>query len=147
MRFRIVHYALNSIENARFRVERGDWRTRLARDLSAKLSAGVEAGVARIMSAYNSVKGDYFDENQSIAHRATGRLEISQVSATYVGDLSKNGKELKGVWSEGKDHNLRLKRLADSAELERPVPMRRLGRINRRGWQTEGVYLHISKLP
>jgi hypothetical protein len=76
---------------------------------------------------------------------STLRLEISQVSATYVGNLSKDGKELKGVWSEGKDHHLTLKRLADSAELERPVPIGGdwMGSIDEGGKQ-KAVYLHIN---
>ena len=48
------HYALNSMENARFKVDVTIDAARAARGLPAALQATVEAGVASIMSAYNS---------------------------------------------------------------------------------------------
>ena len=44
---------------------------------------------------------------------ATLRLDIAQASVTDDGVLSKDGKELKGVWHEGKDRDLIFKRVSD----------------------------------
>jgi hypothetical protein len=76
---------------------------------------------------------------------STLRLDIAQVSATYVGDLSKDGKELRGVWNEGKDHNLSFKRVSDSERLQQPIPIGGdwEGSFDEAGVQKD-VHLHID---
>jgi len=57
------HYALNSIETARFKVDvRVDERT-LREVYLPHFKRLVEAGVAAVMSSYNKVRGDYCGEN------------------------------------------------------------------------------------
>jgi hypothetical protein len=77
--------------------------------------------------------------------RATLRLDIGQVSGTYDGVLSKDGKELKGVWHEGKDRDLIFKRVSDSAKLVPAVPIDGdwEGVFDKEGVQND-VHLHID---
>ena len=76
---------------------------------------------------------------------ATLKLDIAQVSATYDGVLSRDGKDLKGVWHEGKDLDLTFKRVPDSAKLVSPVPIDGdwEGVFDKEGVQND-VHLHID---
>lgn len=76
---------------------------------------------------------------------ATLRLDIAQVGAIYVGSLSKDGKEQKCVWSEGKDRSLTFKRVPDSVSLAQPVEVggQWEGTFNEDGVQ-RGVHLYID---
>lgn len=67
------------------------------------------------------------------------------MSGTYDGILSKDGKELKGVWHEGKDRDLTFKRVSDSAKLVPPVPIDGdwEGVFDKEGVQND-VHLHID---
>jgi beta-glucosidase len=58
------HYALNSMENARFRVDVKVGARALHEIYLPHFRRCVDAGVACIMSAYNSVNGDYCGENE-----------------------------------------------------------------------------------
>jgi len=60
------HFALNSMENARFKVDvRVDERT-LHEIYLPHFKACVDAGVASIMSAYNKVNGEYAGQNRHL---------------------------------------------------------------------------------
>lgn len=60
------HFALNSMENARFKVDvRVDERT-LHEVYLPHFKACVDAGVASIMSAYNKVNGEYCGQNRHL---------------------------------------------------------------------------------
>lgn len=58
------HYALNSMENARFRVDVKVGARALHEIYLPHFRRCVDAGVACIMSAYNSVNGEYCGENE-----------------------------------------------------------------------------------
>lgn len=51
------------------------------------------------------------------------KLDVAQVSGTYVGVLSKDKQELRGVWNEGKARNLTFRRVPDTIALPQPVPI------------------------
>ena len=72
-------------------------------------------------------------------------LNIAQVSATYSGVLSKDGNELKGVWTEGKHRNLTFKRVLDASILVTPEPIGGdwVGMYDDGGVQKD-VHLHIN---
>lgn len=62
----LKHFALNSMENARFKVDvRVDERT-LHEIYLPHFKRGVEAGVATIMTAYNQVNGEYCGQNRHL---------------------------------------------------------------------------------
>jgi beta-glucosidase len=60
------HFALNSMENARFRVDVRVSARALHEIYLPHFRRCVDAGVACIMSAYNSVNGEYCGENQAL---------------------------------------------------------------------------------
>jgi beta-glucosidase len=60
------HYALNSMENARFTVDVKVGARALHEIYLPHFKRCVEAGVACIMSAYNSVNGEYCGENEAL---------------------------------------------------------------------------------
>ena len=60
------HFALNSMENASFRVDVTVGARALHEIYLPHFRRCVEAGVACIMSAYNSVNGDYCGENEAL---------------------------------------------------------------------------------
>lgn len=60
------HFALNSMENARFRVDVTVSARALHEIYLPHFRRCVDAGVACIMSAYNSVNGDYCGENEAL---------------------------------------------------------------------------------
>jgi beta-glucosidase len=57
------HFALNSIENSRFRVDVTLNERALREVYLPQFRRAVEAGVASVMSAYNKVRGDFCGEN------------------------------------------------------------------------------------
>jgi beta-glucosidase len=59
----VKHYALNSMENARFKVDVTIDARALHEVYLAHFKMVVDAGVASVMSGYNSVNGDYCGEN------------------------------------------------------------------------------------
>jgi beta-glucosidase len=62
----VKHYALNSMENARFTVDvRIDERT-LHEVYLPHFKAALDAGVASVMSAYNQVNGEYCGQNRHL---------------------------------------------------------------------------------
>lgn len=62
----VKHFALNSMENARFKVDvRVDERT-LHEVYLPHFKACVDAGIASIMSAYNKVNGEYCGQNRHL---------------------------------------------------------------------------------
>lgn len=62
----VKHFALNSMENARFKVDvRVDERT-LHEVYLPHFRRVVEAGVATVMSAYNKVNGEYCGQNRAL---------------------------------------------------------------------------------
>lgn len=62
----IKHFALNSMENARFKVDvRLDERT-LHEIYLPHFKAGIDAGIATVMSAYNKVNGEYAGQNSQL---------------------------------------------------------------------------------
>jgi len=60
------HFALNSMENARFRVDVTASARALHEIYLPHFRRCVDAGVACIMSAYNSVNGEYCGENEAL---------------------------------------------------------------------------------
>jgi beta-glucosidase len=60
------HFALNSMENARFRVDVTVGARALHEIYLPHFRRCVDAGVACIMSAYNSVNGEYCGENEAL---------------------------------------------------------------------------------
>ncbi|KAF7596130.1 hypothetical protein BBP40_003392 [Aspergillus hancockii] len=59
----VKHYALNSMENARFRVDVSVEEAVLHEVYLAHFRRIVEAGVAAVMSSYNSVNGEFAGQN------------------------------------------------------------------------------------
>ena len=51
------------------------------------------------------------------------KLDISQVKATFVGSLNKEGTEIDGIWTESKPQILNLKRVTDSKKWAAPIPI------------------------
>ena len=62
------HYALNSMENARFKVDVTIDERALHEVYLPHFKRTVEAGVASIMSAYNSVNGEWCGQNAVLLH-------------------------------------------------------------------------------
>lgn len=62
----VKHYALNSIENARFAVDVIVDRRSLHEVYLPHFKRAVDAGVASVMSAYNSVNGEWCGQNESL---------------------------------------------------------------------------------
>ncbi|HEY3756389.1 MAG TPA: glycoside hydrolase family 3 C-terminal domain-containing protein [Opitutaceae bacterium] len=62
----VKHYALNSMENARFRVDVTIGERALHEIYLPHFRAVVDAGVASVMSAYNSVNGEWCGENHEL---------------------------------------------------------------------------------
>ena len=62
----VKHYACNSMENARFRVDVRVDEPTLHEVYLAHFREVVEAGVASVMSAYNSVNGSWAGENREL---------------------------------------------------------------------------------
>ena len=62
----VKHYALNSMENARFKVDVVLDERALHEIYLPHFKEVVEAGVASVMSAYNSVNGDWAGENRTL---------------------------------------------------------------------------------
>lgn len=60
------HYALNSMENARFKVDVAIGDRALHEVYLPHFKAAVEAGVASVMSAYNSVNGEWAGQNRTL---------------------------------------------------------------------------------
>lgn len=58
------HYALNSIENSRFKVDVSVDERTLREVYLPHFKRAVDAGVASVMSAYNKVRGDFCGENR-----------------------------------------------------------------------------------
>jgi len=59
----VKHFALNSIENSRFRVDVQIGEKRLYEDYLPHFKECIDAGAGAIMSAYNKVNGDHCGEN------------------------------------------------------------------------------------
>jgi beta-glucosidase len=59
----VKHFALNSIENNRFRVDVQITEKRLREDYLPHFKECIDVGAGAIMSAYNKVNGDYCGEN------------------------------------------------------------------------------------
>src|SRR5215203_2778503 len=62
----VKHYACNSIENARFQVDVGVEPAILHEVYLPHFRAVVDAGVASVMSAYNSVNGEWSGQNRAL---------------------------------------------------------------------------------
>ncbi len=62
----VKHYALNSMENARFKIDATIDERALHEVYLPHFRAVVEAGVASVMSAYNSVNGEWCGQNQPL---------------------------------------------------------------------------------
>lgn len=62
----VKHYALNSMENARFKVDVTIGARALHEIYLAHFKQVVEAGVASVMSAYNSVNGEWAGQNRPL---------------------------------------------------------------------------------
>jgi beta-glucosidase len=62
----VKHYALNSMENARFKVDVTIDPRSLHEIYLRHFRAVVEAGVASVMSAYNSVNGEWCGQNRAL---------------------------------------------------------------------------------
>lgn len=62
----VKHYALNSMENARFKVDVTIDARALHEVYLAHFRAVVDAGVAAVMSAYNSVNGEWAGQNRAL---------------------------------------------------------------------------------
>nr|AGC95327.1 putative glycosyl hydrolase [Aspergillus terreus] len=62
----VKHYALNSMENARFRVDVSVEESVLHEVYLAHFRRIVEGGVAAVMSAYNSVNGEWAGQNKHL---------------------------------------------------------------------------------
>ncbi len=60
------HYALNSMENARFKVNATVDERALREIYLPHFKRAVDAGVASVMSAYNSVNGEWCGQNQTL---------------------------------------------------------------------------------
>lgn len=60
------HYALNSMENARFKVDVTIDERALHEVYLPHFKAAVDAGVASVMSAYNSVNGEWAGQNRTL---------------------------------------------------------------------------------
>jgi beta-glucosidase len=59
----VKHFALNSIENSRFRVDVQIGEKRLREDYLPHFKDCIDAGAGAVMSAYNKVNGDHCGEN------------------------------------------------------------------------------------
>jgi beta-glucosidase len=62
----VKHYALNSMENARFKCDATVDPRALHEVYTAHFKAVVESGVASVMSAYNSVNGEWCGQNKTL---------------------------------------------------------------------------------
>ncbi len=62
----VKHFALNSMENARFKVDVTIDDRALHEIYAAHFKTVVDAGVASVMSAYNSVNGDWCGQNRAL---------------------------------------------------------------------------------
>ena len=62
------HYALNSMENARFTVDVSIDPRALHEVYLPHFKRAVDAGVASVMSAYNSVNGEWCGQNKTLLH-------------------------------------------------------------------------------
>jgi beta-glucosidase len=62
----LKHYAMNSMENARFRVNVSCTGRTLHEVYLPHFKACVDAGAASVMTAYNQVRGDYCGHNKSL---------------------------------------------------------------------------------
>lgn len=62
----VKHYALNSMENARFKVDATIDERALHEVYLAHFKTVVDAGVASVMSAYNSVNGEWCGQNKPL---------------------------------------------------------------------------------
>jgi beta-glucosidase len=62
----VKHYACNSMENARFRVDVRVYEPTLHEVYLPHFRAVVESGVASVMSAYNSVNGQWCGQNRTL---------------------------------------------------------------------------------
>ncbi|ACB75473.1 beta-glucosidase [Opitutus terrae] len=62
----VKHYALNSMENARFKADVTIGPRALHEVYAAHFKRVVDAGVASVMSAYNSVNGEWAGQNRSL---------------------------------------------------------------------------------
>jgi beta-glucosidase len=62
----VKHYALNSMENARFKIDATIEPRALHEVYLAHFKSVVDAGVASVMSAYNSVNGEWCGQNRSL---------------------------------------------------------------------------------
>lgn len=62
----IKHYALNSMENARFKVDVHCSERALREVYLPHFKAAIDAGAASVMTAYNKVRGQYCGENSEL---------------------------------------------------------------------------------
>ena len=69
----VKHYALNSMENARFTVDVRWTRRRSTTSTSRTSSERIDEGVSAVMASYNSVNGEWAGQNRVPAHRRAPR--------------------------------------------------------------------------
>lgn len=62
----IKHYALNSMENARFDVDVACDQTTMREDYLPHFKRAMEAGAASVMCAYNQVNGDWASDSENL---------------------------------------------------------------------------------
>jgi beta-glucosidase len=70
----VKHYALNSMENARFKVDATIGPRALHEVYLAHFKRVIDAGVASVMSAYNSVNGEWAGQNEPLLNRILKRM-------------------------------------------------------------------------
>ncbi len=70
----VKHYALNSMENARFKVDVTISSRALHEVYLAHFKRVIDAGVASVMSAYNSVNGEWAGQNEPLLGRILKRV-------------------------------------------------------------------------
>ena len=131
----VKHYALNSLENARFQVDVRVSPRALHELYLPHFKACVEAGAGAVMSAYNSVNGEWAGQNEELL---TGILrERWGFEGVVLTDFIFGMRDAVEALRAGQDLEMpfpmvwgnRLKRLVESgrvAESELDVPLRRL---------------------
>ena len=70
----VKHYALNSMENARFKVDVTIGPRALHEVYLAHFKRVIDAGAAAVMSAYNSVNGEWAGQNEPLLNRILKRM-------------------------------------------------------------------------